>query len=42
MALLVVDNSTPEFFFIRPSGNTRDSRGFKQMITRDMVQEKQK
>ena len=34
-----IKNTTPEFLFIRPSGNPIDSKGFGQMITSDIVQE---
>ena len=40
MASFFVDNATPDFFFIRPSGNPIDAKGFEQMITGDIVQEK--
>ena len=40
MASFFVDNATPDFLFIRPSGNPIDAEGFKQMITGDIVQEK--
>ena len=40
MASFFVDNATPNFLFIRPSGNPIDAKGFKQMITSDIVQEK--
>ena len=40
MASFFVDNSTPDFLFIRPSGNTIDAKGFEQMISGDIVQEK--
>ena len=40
MALFFVDNATPDFLFIRPSGNPIDAKGFEQMITGDIVQEK--
>ena len=40
MAWFFVDNSTPDFLFIRPSGNPIDSIGFEQMITVDIVQER--
>ena len=35
-----VHNATPDFLFIRPSGNPIDAKGFEQMITGDIVQEK--
>ena len=31
------DNATPDFLFIRPSGNPIDAKGFEQMITGDIV-----
>ena len=40
MASFFVDNSTQDFLFIRPSGNPIDAKGFEQMITGDIVQEK--
>ena len=40
MASFFVDNATPDFLFIRPSGNPIDTTGFEQMITGDIVQEK--
>jgi len=40
MASFFVDNATPDFLFIRPSGNPIDAKGFDQMISRDIVQEK--
>ena len=40
MASFFVDNATPDFLFIRPSGNPIDAKGFEQMITGDVVQEK--
>ena len=40
MAFFFVENATPDFLFIRPSGNPIDARGFEQMITGDIVQEK--
>ena len=40
MATFFVNNATPDFLFIRPSGNPIDSKGFEQMITGDIVQEK--
>ena len=39
MASFFVDNATPDFLFIRPSGNPIDAEGFEQMITGDIVQE---
>ena len=32
-------NSTPDFLFIRPSGNPVDAEGLKKMISVDVVQE---
>ena len=40
MASFFVENATPDFLFIRPSGNPIDAKGFEQMITSDIVQEK--
>ena len=40
MASFFVDNATPDFLFIRPSGNPIDAKGFEQMISGDIVQEK--
>ncbi len=40
MASFFVDNGTPDFLLIRMSGNHFDEKGFKQMITSDIVQEK--
>ena len=40
MASFFLDNSTPDFLFIRPSGNPINAEGFKQMISGDIVQEK--
>ena len=40
MASFFLDNATPDFLFIRPSGNPIDAKGFEQMITGDIVQEK--
>ena len=41
MASFFVNNATPDFLFIRPSGNPIDAEGFEQMITSgDVVQEK--
>ena len=37
MASFFVDNATPDFLFIRPSGNPIDAKGFEQMITGDIV-----
>ena len=37
--LFFVENATPDFLFIRPSGNPIDAKGFEQMITGDIVQE---
>ncbi len=36
MASFFVHNSTPDFLFIRPSGNPIDAIGFEQMITGDI------
>jgi len=40
MASFFVNNATPDFLFIRPSGNPIDAKGFEQMIIGDIVQEK--
>ena len=40
MASFFIDNSTPDFLFIRPSGNLIDEKGFEQMINGDIDQEK--
>ena len=40
LASFFVNNATPDFLFIRPSGNPIDPEGFKQMISSDIVQEK--
>ena len=40
MASFFVDNATPDFLFIRPSGNPIDAERFEQMISGDIVQEK--
>ena len=40
MASFFINNGTPDFLFIRPSGNPIDAHGFKQMISGDVVQEK--
>jgi len=40
MASFFVNNATPDFLFIRPSGNPIDAKGFEQMISGDIVQEK--
>ena len=40
MASFFVDNATPDFLFIRPSGNPIDAEGFKQILSSDVVQEK--
>ena len=40
MASFFLDNATPDFLFIRPSGNPIDAKGFEQIITVDIVQEK--
>ena len=42
MASFFVDNATPDFLFIRPSGNPIGAKEFEQMITGDIVQERQK
>ena len=40
MASFFLNNATSDFLFIRPSGNPIDARGFEQMITENIVQEK--
>ena len=42
MASFFVDNSTPDFFCVRPSGNPIYSKGFEKLITGniDIVQQK--
>ena len=40
MASFFVDNTTLYFLFIKSSGNPIDAKGFEQMITGDIVQEK--
>ena len=40
MASFFVENGTSEFLFIRPSGNPIDAKGFKQILSSDVVQEK--
>ncbi len=40
MASFFVDNATADFLFIRPSGNPIDAKGFEQIITDEIVQEK--
>ena len=40
MASFFVNTATPDFLFIRPSGNPIEAKGFEQMITGDIVQEK--
>ena len=40
LASFFVNNATPDFLFIRPSGNNLDAEEFKQMISSDIVQEK--
>ena len=40
MASFFLDNATTDFLFIRPSGNPIDAKGFEQMISADIVQEK--
>ena len=40
MASFFVNNATSDFLFIRPSGNPIDAKGFEQMISGDIVQEK--
>ena len=40
MASFFGENATPDFLFIRPSGNPIDAEGFKNIISGDIVQEK--
>ena len=40
MASFFINNATPDFLFIRPSGNPINAEGFEQMISGDIVQEK--
>ena len=40
MASFFVYNATPDFLFIRPSGNPIDAEGFEQMISGNVIQEK--
>ena len=40
MASFFVNKATPDFLFIRPSGNPIDAKGFEKMISGDVVQEK--
>ena len=40
MSSFFIDNATPDFLFIRPSGNPIDAEGFEKMISGDVVQEK--
>ena len=41
MGSFFVNNATPDFLFIRPSGNPLNAKGFEQMMTSgDVVQEK--
>ena len=40
MASFFVKNATPDFLFIRPSGNPIDAKGFELLISGDVVQEK--
>ncbi len=40
MASFFLNNATTDFLFIRPSGNPIDAKGFEQMISGDIVQEK--
>ena len=42
MTAFFVENATPNFLFIRPSGYPIDAKGFEQTITGDIVQEKAK
>ena len=40
MSSFFVKNATPDFLFIRPSGNPINAKAFEQMISGDIVQEK--
>ena len=40
MASFFVNNASPDFLFIRSSGKTIDAKGFEEMISGDIVQEK--
>ena len=40
MASFFINNATPDFLFIRPSGNPINAEGFEKMISGDVVQEK--
>ena len=40
MTSFFVNNATPDFLFIRPNGNPIDAKGFEQMITGYIVQQK--
>ncbi len=40
MASFFVNYATSDFLFIRPSGNPINAKGFEQMISGDIVQEK--
>ena len=40
MASFFIKNATPNFLFIRPSGNPINAEGFEKMISGDVVQEK--
>ncbi len=41
MGSFFMKNATPDFLFIRPSGNPIDAKGFEEMMTSgDVVQEK--
>ncbi len=37
MASFFVDNATPDFLFIRPSGNPIDAKEFEKMISGDLI-----
>jgi len=37
---IFVENATPDFLFIRPIGNSIDTKGFEQIFTGDIIQEK--
>ena len=40
MATFFINNATPDFLFIRPSGNPINANEFEKMISGDVVQEK--
>ena len=42
MASFFVNNATPDFLFIRPSGNPLHAEAFEHMISGDVIQQKAK